>query len=129
MASNTKLNIDIQLISEKIDRKVLVKLANAQFKTFVKFVVDIKTGQMAVGGELHSDAELLLLENGADRSNLWGGNYFLNKPSDQKIEFTSLINIRPKDNNVSMEIEDDKIRKKITTLVETLLMSSDDNLA
>ena len=119
----------IQIISEKIDQGVLVELANAWFKSFVKFVADITTGQLAVGGELHSDAELLLIENGAKQSNLWGGNFFPNKPSDERIEFTSLINIRPKDNNYSMEIENDIIRKKVTRIVETLLMSPDDNLA
>ena len=119
----------IQIISKKIDQKVLLELTNAWFKSFVKFVVDIKTGQLAVGGELHSDAELLLLENGAEQSNLWGGNFFPNKFSEQRIEFTSLINIRPKDNNYSMEIENDVIREKVTTLVETLLISPDDNLA
>lgn len=112
-----------------MDQEVLVELANAWFKSFVKFVVDIKTGHMAVGGELHSDAELLLLENGAEQSNLWGGNFFLYKSSGQRIEFTSLINIRPRGNNFSMEIEDDKIRGKVTTFVETLLMSPNDNLA
>ena len=65
----------IQIISKKIDQKVLLKLTNAWFKSFVKFVVDIKTGQLAVGGELHSDAELLLLENDAEQSDLWGGNF------------------------------------------------------
>ena len=119
----------IQIISKKIDQKVLLKLTNAWFKSFVKFVVDIKTGQLAVGGELHSDAELLLLENGAEQSNLWGGNFFPYKFSEQRIEFTSLINIRPKDNNYSMEIENDIIRKKVTTLVETLLINLDDSLA
>ena len=69
----------IQIISKNIDQEVLVELANAWFKSFVKFVVDIKTGQLAVGGELHSDAELLLLENGAEQSDLWGGNFFPNK--------------------------------------------------
>jgi hypothetical protein len=49
-----------------IDQKVLVDLTNAWFKSFVKFVVDIQTGQLAVGGELNSDAELLLLQNGAE---------------------------------------------------------------
>lgn len=119
----------IQIITEKIDQKVLVKLASAWFKTFVKFVVDIKTGHMAVGGELHSDAKFLLLENGADQSDLWGGNFFPYKLVDLRIEFTSLINIRPRHNNVSMEIEDDNIREKVTILVESLLMSPDDNLA
>ena len=119
----------IQIISEKIDQEVLVELANAWFKSFVKFVADIKIDQLAVGGELHSDAELLLLENGAEQSDLWGGNIFPSKPSDERIEFTSLINIRPKDDNYSMEIENDVIRGKVKTLVETLLMSPDDNLA
>ena len=78
---------------------------------------------------MHSDAELLLLENDAEQSNLWGGNFFPNKISEHRIEFTSLLTIRPKDNNYSMEIENDVIREKVTTLVETLLMSPDDNLA
>ena len=95
----------------------------------MKFVVDIKTGKLAVGDELHSDAVLLLLENGAEQFDLWGGNFFSYKLSEQRIEFTSLINILPKDNNYSMEIENDMIRKKVTTLVETLLMSPDDNMA
>ena len=119
----------IQIISKKIDQKVLDDLANAWFKTFVKFVIDIKTDKLAVGGELHSDAELLLLEIGAEQSNLCGGNFFPYKLSKQRIEFTSLINIRPKDNNYSMEIENDIIRKKVTTLVETLLINLDHNLA
>ena len=119
----------IQIISEKIDQEVLIELTNAWFKSFVKFVADIKIDQLAVGGELHSDAEFLLLQNGAEQSDLWGGNFFPNKPSDECIEFTSLINIRPKDDNYSMEIENDVIRGKVKTLVETLLMSPDDNLA
>ena len=48
---------------------------------------------------------------------------------DYPIEFTSMMNIRPKDDNYSMEIENNVIRGKVTTLVETLLMSPDDNLA
>ncbi len=91
--------------------------------------MDIQNGQMAIGGELHSDAELLLLENGSNQSDLWGGNYFLKKPIDEQIEFTSLINIRPRNDNFSMEIESTKIREKVITLVENLLMSPDDNLA
>ena len=42
---------------------------------FIKFVVDVETGRMAVGGELHSDTEFLLLVNGAEQSNIWGVNF------------------------------------------------------
>jgi len=38
-------------------------------------VADIRPAEMAVGGELHSDAEQLLLERGSKQSDLWGGNF------------------------------------------------------
>ena len=121
--------MDIIVIKTKIDQKTLEDLNEHWFKTFVKFVVDIRTKEIAVGGELHSDAEQLLLERGSKQSDLWGGNFFAGKPPEHQLEYTSLINIRPHDNNYSMEIENDIIREKVTTLVETLLMNPDDNLA
>ena len=30
----------------------------------------------AVGGELHADAEALLLEQGSQQKDLWGANYY-----------------------------------------------------
>ena len=70
---------------------------------------DIRTSEMAMGGELHSDAEQLLLERGSKQPDLWGRNFFPGKPADSEMDCTSLINILPYENNYSMEIEDDVI--------------------
>ena len=40
----------------------------------VKFVVDIKLKKMGVGGEMHSDAEELLINEGSDQEDIWGAN-------------------------------------------------------
>ena len=84
---------------------------------------------MTVGGELHSNVEKLLLEGGLKQSDLWGANLFPGKPAGSQIEYTSLINIRPHDNNYSMEIEDDVIRKSVENLVKLYLEHDEDGLA
>lgn len=121
--------MDIIVIKTKIDNQVLKDLTQHWFRTLVKFVADIRTAEMAVGGELHSDAEQLLLERGSKQSDLWGGNFFPGKPAESQIEYTSLINIRPHDNNYSMEIEDDVIRKSVENLVQLYLKHDEDGLA
>ena len=121
--------MDIIVIKTKIDQQILKDLTQHWFRTLVKFVADIRTAEMAVGGELHSDAEQLLLERGSKQSDLWGGNFFPGKPAESQIEYTSLINIRPNDNNCSMEIEDDVIRKTIENLVKLYLKYDKDGMA
>jgi len=56
---------------------------------------------MAIGGELHADAEALLLEQGSTQADLWGINLYHEKPAAEWIEFNSLINIRPSQKNRS----------------------------
>jgi len=48
----------------------------------IKFVVDVEREIIVFGGELHSDAEEILVENGSDNRNLWGGNLY---PLKEKI--------------------------------------------
>jgi len=45
----------------------------------VKFVVDIDLIKLAVGGEMHADAELVLLEEGSSQESLWGANIYPEK--------------------------------------------------
>lgn len=85
------------------------------FETMLKIVVDIEHGKIAIDAELHSDLEDLLLENGSKQNDLWGANLYFDKPGF--IEYTSLINIRPAQNNKSMEVQDAEIRKKINEIV------------
>jgi len=107
----------------------LNKLCQAWFGTFVKIVVDIEQNIIAVGGELHADAEAKLLEQGSKQCNIWGANYYPYKQSAEKrLEYTALINIRPGADNPGMEIMSAEIRLKVKTLAEQLLLKPDDKL-
>ena len=84
---------------------------------YLKLAVDVEQNVLAGGGELHYEREEALLEDGSDQSNLWGANWYPNK---QMIDYESLINIRSRDNNRSMEVQDPKMREKIREIVQHL---------
>lgn len=69
-------NPDIVLIEKRLAPKELARLVHAHFEDMVKYVVDIERRLAAVGGELHADAEQLLLQAGCRQENLWGANYY-----------------------------------------------------
>ena len=73
---------------------------------------------MGVGGELHSDAEELLINEGSNQEDIWGANLYPYKSADERLEYTSLINIRPGQGNLSMEIENKNLRRKIQIMTE-----------
>lgn len=87
----------------------------------VKAVVDIERGVMVAGTSMHSDAESLLLEQGSEQKDLWGINLYLKKSRGEWIEYDSMINIRPWQDNDSRSIEDPKIREKIRVIVDHLV--------
>ena len=76
---------------------------------------------MAVGGELHADANAALLERGSLQHDLWGINLYPDKAKNVWIEFIALINIRPAAGNRSMQIKDPGIRKHIEDIVNELV--------
>ena len=104
------------------------QLCDDYFKTFVKIVADIERDILAVGGELHADAEALMIEAGSKQKDLWGANYYPYKKYEDRLEFTALINIRARYDNFGMEIQSGEIRNKIAKLTDALLLSSDDKL-
>lgn len=111
----------MQIIKEKISLEELKKLAKAGFGNLVKAVVDIEKEIMAIDGDLHSDEEALLLENGSQQKNLWGINVYPSQTSPDLIEFDSVINIRPSQNNNSRGIDNPQIQKKIINIVTGLI--------
>lgn len=111
----------IKIIKKKITEEELKKIAKETLGIIVKAVVDIEKEIIALGGELHSDANELLIENGSRQENLWGINIQLDKPRNEWIEFQALINIRPSIGNRSMEIENSEIRNKIKEIVNKLV--------
>jgi hypothetical protein len=107
-------SIRIASIDNPVTIQEVGSLAAATFKTFVKFVVDLNKEAVAFGGELHADAETLLLKSGSRQQDLWGGNFF---PADKSIEYTALINIRPSAENAAMEVLRPELRQQIRDVV------------
>jgi len=68
-------------------RGELEAIAKAQFGDLVKAVVDVERGVMAIGGELHSDEEALLLEDGSEQRRLWDINLYPGITGDGWVEF------------------------------------------
>jgi hypothetical protein len=88
----------------------------------VKAVVDIERGIMAVGGELHADEEALLLQNGSQQRHLWGTNLYPELSGEEFIEFDSLINLRPAQDNRTRGVEDVRTREKVKAVVKKLVI-------
>lgn len=111
----------IVVLSSKIEPAELARLVGDPFEDMVKFVVDIEQGVAAVGGELHADAQDILIERGSRQESVWGGNYFPGRGPDACIQYTSLINIRPARGNRAMVIEDTGLREKVRAIVFRLI--------
>lgn len=114
--------MNIRIVSEKISQDIVQEAAAAWYGNMVKAVVDIEKKVIALGGEMHSDAEQLLLQQGSRHEDLWGFNLYPDEPRGDWIQYTSLINIRPHAGNKSMEIEDKNIREKIREIVDSLII-------
>jgi hypothetical protein len=111
----------IVILEHRIDRLELARLVKLYFEDMVKYVADVNRGVIALGGELHADAEQLLLEAGSRHTDVWGANYYPGRGRDDCIEFTALINIRPAQGNRSMEIQDSAVRERIRMLTFALI--------
>lgn len=96
-------------------------MAETQFGDFIKAVVDVQQGIMALGAELHADEESALLESGARQTDLWGINLFPDRHGDALVEFDSMINVRPSQGNRSRGVEDPTIRRRILDVVARLI--------
>jgi hypothetical protein len=112
---------DIHIITERITTELLERLVRESFGIMVKYVVDVEQGAIAIGGELHADAEGALLESGSNSKNLWGANYYPGRGREECIEYTAMINIRPARGNVGMEVKDPAIRERIRLLTFALI--------
>jgi len=112
---------EILITGEPITLAKIKEIASQRMGDMVKIVVDLERGKMALGGEMHADEEQLLLEDGSKQSDLWGINIYPDLPVADRIEFDSMINIRPRQNNRSRSVEDEQIRKQILELVDKLI--------
>jgi hypothetical protein len=91
----------MRIVDERVALLDLRTMAQAGFGDLVKAVVDVDRGVMAVDGGLHSDEEALL--------------------KAERVEFDSVINIRPSHGNRSRGVADPAIRDRILEIVTALL--------
>lgn len=107
----------IHIIRDRITAEQMKEMLD-MLETYVKLAVDIERGILAGGGAMHADCEAVLLEDGSEQEFIWGADW---NPSAQQVTFESLINIRPRQENPSMEILDPKIREQVTEITVKLL--------
>ena len=110
----------MRIIDIPIPLSEIEAMAHEGFGDLVKAVVDVSRGIMAVGGELHADEEALLLEHGSAQQDLWGINIYPEMSGSDRIEFDSMINIRPSQGNRSRSVDDPALRERILGIVEAL---------
>ncbi len=108
----------ILIIREQATCEQIEQMAETYVGLMIKLAVDVEKEIIAGGGELHADCEQALLEDGSQQENVWGADWY---PEVRRVGFESLINIRPRQQNRSMEIKDPVLREKIETIVRHLL--------
>jgi hypothetical protein len=113
--------MEIKIVSEKISLNEVKEMARGQYGNMIKAAIDIEKKIMALGGELHSDANEMLTEIGSDQRMVWGINIYPKRPIEERIEFDSLINIKPLSGNKSLYVESEEIRNKIREIIDNLI--------
>ena len=107
----------IKIIDKKITENELREIAKDFYIDMIKGVADIERGILAIGGEYHMDANAILIENGSRQQNVWGFNWYFDRTGDERIEYVSLINIRPAQGNRSMEVQNASLRDAMRIII------------
>lgn len=100
------------LLSRPLEKEEIAQLKDKG--TYYKLTADVERRLLVVGGELHADAEELLLKEGCNQDDIWGGGIDFEA---KKIETTAVLNLRPRLSNDALEILDPEIRLKFVSLV------------
>jgi len=105
------------------DRATPAQIADMMqtLQTYIKLAVDVDREILAGGGEMHADCERALLDDGSQQSRVWGADW---NPASNEVTYESLINIRPSQNNRSMEIQDSQIRSTVERITRNRLEQS-----
>lgn len=105
---------DMEYINKKLTKEEIQVLQNKYFP-YTKITVDISSNHLVIGCELHADGELILIENGADTDNIWGGGINF---ETKNFDTTAVLNLRPRLGNDSMELLDPTRRENFFKVVK-----------
>ena len=107
----------IHLLQNHATKRQIGEMLQA-LDTYIKLAVDIERGILAGGGALHADCEAVLVDDGSQQHAIWGADWI---PDTQEVQFEALINIRPRQNNRSMTIQDPAIRQQVERIARFIL--------
>ena len=109
-------------LADSLSVAKLIAMSQSMYDGLVKAVVDVEKRIMMIDAPMHVDEEQALLEMGSLQQNLWGINLYPDDyGTDEFIEFDSMINIRPSQNNRSRDVEDQAMRKHIEEIVSEII--------
>lgn len=107
----------IYIIKEKATKEQIQAMMQ-MLQTYIKLAVDVDKEILSGGGAMHADCEAVLLEDGSKQEFIWGADW---NPETQEVTFESLINIRPRQNNRSLELQNPELREKVERVTRKLL--------
>jgi hypothetical protein len=107
----------VLIIRERATRQQITEMMQA-LGAYIKLAVDTRRNILAGGGAMHADCEAALIDDGSHQEDIWGADW---NPTSQQVTFESLINIRPRQNNRSLEITDPAIRDRVEKVARALL--------
>ena len=108
----------IRIIREIVTPEQVAEMSEVLGRLLIKLAVDVERGILAGGGELHADCEQVLLEDGSRQEDVWGADWY---PNTGEVGLEALINIRPRQQNYGMEIQDSDLRARVETVVRRLM--------
>jgi len=79
----------ILIIREAANAEQINQMTEQFGSSFIKLAVDVKRRILAGGGELHSDCEYVLLEDGSEQVDVWGADWH---PTSRSV--TISVNLR-----------------------------------
>ncbi|MBQ7040467.1 hypothetical protein IJN73_00125 [Candidatus Saccharibacteria bacterium] len=107
------------ILEQPVKKADLKKLCQIVFDdVMIKGAVDVRKGLLGLDAELHADIEQELLAQGSKQEDIWGINLYPDEEGEDFVEFDSMVNVRPRQNNRSRYVEDAKTRKQIIEVVD-----------
>ncbi|MBI1975699.1 MAG: hypothetical protein HYS59_01715 [Candidatus Vogelbacteria bacterium] len=113
--------MDIQILEKPISIDSAREFGAHWYPDFLKGSVDISENKIALGGDYHIESAELLVKRGSRHENVWGFNIRFDEKAS-KIEFDSMINIKPQFNNRSRIITNDEIARKVENIVRSWIL-------
>jgi Protein of unknown function (DUF5674) len=110
------LRLLIHILQKPETRDQIAKMLQAN-RFYIKTVVDIHRQILAGGGEMHSDCEVVLLDNGSQQNDIWGASW---NPISQELFYESMVNLRPRQNR-SMDLRYPSIREQVKQIIHRFL--------